>query len=306
VAARGTTGKFFAGALLASSVAVVGWARPRAVASTRAVTAASDVFALPPPAMLNALSLGYRSALADLLFTSTRISYGTHHEEHRRFEFIAQYLESIVALDPQFCQTYHYVDTFITYQPIGMPSPEDVRRARRLLERGLEMCPSDGQLWLSAAQYVAFIAIQFLPSDKEKNEFRIAGAKMFARAAEVTGDNANAQWHSLAAAGIFTREGDRESAMAFYERIYAITENEEIKAEIASKLAGLESERRIERNRRRDDAFNRVWHDDLPFLSRVGVLVVGPRYDQARCAGEGPGIRGCARSWADWPFDDAP
>jgi hypothetical protein len=291
--------------LLASSIAAVAYARPRAVASARAVKAASDVLALPPPDALQALSLGYRSALADLLFTNTVVSYGIHHEEHRRFEFVGQYLDAISALDPHFCQTYRYADTFIVYQPVGEPSPDDVRHARRLLEQGLEMCPSDGQLWLSAGQFMAFIGIQFLKNDDEKAEFRVAAARVLAHAAEIATGNQNAQWQTLAAAGIFTREGDRESAIAFLERVYNVTDDESIKADVAAKLKSLEDERRVDRIRRHADAFNRVWQRDLPFVSKVGLLVIGPPYDRATCAGEPPGTPGCARSWADWPFEDA-
>src|SRR5690349_3050991 len=114
-------------ALVVLSIAAVAYARPRAVASTRRAGVASDVFALPPPDVLTAISLGYRSALADMLYTSTVISYGIHHEEHRRFEFVGQYLDSIVTLDPHFCQTCRYADMFLIYQPVGSPTPDDVR-----------------------------------------------------------------------------------------------------------------------------------------------------------------------------------
>ena len=142
---RGSFAKVGAICLLAGSIGAVAYARPRAVANLRAAHVVSDVFALPPPSMLSVLSLGYRAALADLLYTSTVISHGVHHEEHRRFEFVGQYFDSIIALDPFFCQPYRYADTFIIYQPVGNPSVDDVRHARRILERGLEMCPAESQ-----------------------------------------------------------------------------------------------------------------------------------------------------------------
>jgi len=310
--------------LLLGSMGVVAYARPRAVASTRSAGLASDVFALPPPSMLTAMSLGYRSALADLLFTSTIVSYGIHFEEHRRFEFVGQYLDSIVALDPHFCQTYRYVDTFVVYQPIGAPSPEDIRHARRLLEQGLEMCPTDGYLWLSAGQFMAFIATQFLTEDDEKEAFRVAGARMLARAAELVTTNQNVQWQALAAAGIFTREGNREAAIAFLERVYGVTDDEELKENVAGKLRALRQEQALDQARRHDEAFNQILKKDLPFLSRTGLLVVGPPHDGARCAGESPGplpeplrnpgrggtyqgrSRDCAGSWAQWGIADSP
>jgi hypothetical protein len=271
VAIRGALGRAGTFALLIGSMGVVAYARPRAVASARSAGLASDVFALPPPSMLKALSLGYRSALADLLYTTTIISYGIHFDEHRRFEFVGQYLDSIVALDPHFCQTYRFVDTLIVYQPIGAPGPEHIRHARRLLEQGLEMCPTDGYLWLSAGQFMAFIATQFLTEDDEKDEFRAAGGRMLARAAELVTGNKNVQWQALAAAGIFTREGKREAAIAFLERVYAVTDDEELKENVAGKLRVLRQEQTLEQARRHDDAFNQIQRKDLPFLSRTGL-----------------------------------
>jgi hypothetical protein len=286
--------------LLLVALASIAFARPRLRARARGVKTGSDVFALPPPHLLSALSLGYRSALADWLYTSTVVSYGIHGEEHRRFEFVGQYLESIVALDPKFCQTYRYADTFIIYQAVGMPGPEDVRTARRLLEKGLANCPSDGQLWLSAGQFLAFIGTQFLTDEKEKGELRAAGAKALARAAELVSDNRNVQWQALAAAGIFTQEGKREAAIAFLERVYHVTDDEELKANVGSKLAALRQERALDRARQHAQRFNELWRSDLPFVSRTELLVLGPPYDPAACAGRSVDEAVCAESWVAW------
>src|SRR5450432_752079 len=227
-------GKLASGALLIVSVAVIGVARTKVVTRTSEAKNTLDVFALPPPAVLSALSLGYRSALADLLYTTTLISYGTHGEEHRRFEFVGQYLDSIVALDPHFCQTYRYADTFIIYQAAGSPGPDEVRHARRLLEKGLEMCPNDGTLWMSAGQFMAFIGTQFLTDEDEKKEYLATGARTLSRAAELETDNHNVQWQALAASGIFTRQGKREAAINFLERVYSVTDDDELKANVVA------------------------------------------------------------------------
>ncbi len=292
-------GKVASGALLIVSVAAIGIARPKVVTRTSDAKNTSDVFALPPPAVLSALSLGYRSALADLLYTTTLISYGTHGEEHRRFEFVGQYLDSIVGLDPHFCQTYRYADTFIIYQAAGSPGPDEVRHARRLLEKGLEMCPNDGTLWMSAGQFMAFIGTQFLTDEDEKKEYLATGARTLSRAAELETDNHNVQWQALAAAGIFTRQGKREAAINFLERVYSVTDDEELKANVAGKLGALREEQSLELRKHHADAFNDAWRRDLPFVSRTGMLVVGPRYDSAACSGRSD-VPGCSSSWARW------
>jgi hypothetical protein len=297
---RWSAGRLLPWGLLLGSALAVAYARPKAVAGVRATKLLTDVLTLPPPAILVEASLGYRAALADLLYTSTVISYGIHGEEHRRWEFVGHYLDSVVALDPSFCQTYRYADTFVIYQPVGTPGPEEVRHARRLLEKGLEMCPSDGHLWLSAGQFMVFIGTQFLTDDSEKASFRAAGAKMLARAAELVSENQNVHWQALAAAGVFTREGNREAAIAFLERVYHITDDEKLKANVAGKLAGLRQEAAIDESKRRSEVFNEIWGKDLPFLSRTAVLVLGPPYEPAICAGVARDSPDCAESWADW------
>jgi hypothetical protein len=292
-------GKLATAALLAVSVATIGYVRPRVEASARTAKVSSDVFALPSPDVLSAFSLGYRSALADLLYTATLIAYGTHGEEHRRFEFVGEYLDSIVGLDPNFCQTYRYADTFIIYQPVGAPTPDDVRHARRLLDKGLTMCPNDGTLWMSAGEFMAFIATQFLTDEKEKEEYVSTGASTLSRAAELETGNRNVQWQALAAARIFTKAGKREAAINFLERVYSVTDDDELKANVAAKLAALREEERVDQRKRQNDAFNEAWRNDLPFVSRTGMLVLGPRYDATSCSGRA-GSPGCSNSWAGW------
>jgi hypothetical protein len=286
--------------LLLGSALAIAYVRPKAVAGVRDIKRGSDVLTLPPPEMLVAASLGYRSALADYLYTNTVITYSIHSEEHRRWEFVGQYLDSIVALDPNFCQTYRYADTFIIYQPIGSPGPEEVRHARRLLEKGLDVCATDGRLWLSAGQFMVFIGPQFLNDDAEKADFRAAGAKMLARAAELVTDNENVRWQALAAAGVFTREGNREAAIAFLERVYHVTDDDKLKANIADRLALLRQEGALDEARRRAEVFSEMCARDLPFVSRTGMLVLGPAYDAATCAGLGHAPGACSETWADW------
>lgn len=294
------TGRLISWALLAASALTIAVVRPKAVEGVRATKLTSDVLTLPPPSVLVAASLGYRAALADYLYTSTVITYSIHSEERRRWEYVGQYLDSIVELDPTFCQTYRYADTFIIYQPSGAPGPDEVRHARRLLERGLEMCPSDGRLWLSAGQFMVFIGTQFLTDDAEKTEFRARGAKMLARAAELVSDNQNIQWQAMAAAGVFTREGNRAAAISFLERAFHVTDDPALKKNIANRLAILQQEGAMDDAKRRGEVFTEIWRGDLPFVSRTGMLVLGPPYDAAACAGEGRSAPNCVETWGAW------
>jgi hypothetical protein len=293
-------GRIVATLLLLMSVVTIGLTRPRVADACRAVKNASDVFALPPPHLLRVASLGYRSALADLLFTQTLVQYGIHGEERRRFDDVGKYLDSIVALDPQFCQTYRYADTFIIFQAVGSPTPDHVRHARRLIEQGTRSCPADDSLFSSGAQFLAFIGPQWLEDEAEKKDFRSAAVRLFARAAELASSNENLQWHSLAAAGLLTREGKREAAVAFLERVYAMTDSEELRAMALKQLSALAQEGSADAARKRTELFNQIWRSSLPFVSRTRMLVAGPPWDAARCSGRSSDAPGCAKTWVDW------
>ena len=82
--------------------------------------------------------------------------------------------------------------------------------------------------------------------------------------------------------------------------MYHITDDEQLKANVAIKLASLRQEAAIDESKRRSELFNEIWGKDLPFLSRTGVLVLGPPYDAAACAGVARAASDCAESWADW------
>ena len=194
---------------LAICASVIAWARPRAAATTYEVKVSSDVYALPPTEVVPVFSLGYRSAMADLLFTSTIISYGIHGEEKRRFEFVGQYLDAIIELDPTFRDPFRLADTLMIYHPVGSPDDEIVRHTARILKKGLERFPDDGYLWLSAGQFFAYIGPQFLSSPEEKKRFEAEACAMLERAGQLASDNVAVQWQALVAGRcLLDREGD--------------------------------------------------------------------------------------------------
>ena len=166
--------------LVAAGVAVLG---ATAVGSLRAPLVArfakvherSDVYSLPKPDQVVVASLGYRAALADYLFAHVLVWHGLHFAEKRRLDFAAEYLDTIVTLDPTFRDPYYFGDTLIATQPTK-PRREDYVRARKLLERGMDARPFDTELWLSSGQFIAYIAAPWLEDPKEQAEWRLAGA----------------------------------------------------------------------------------------------------------------------------------
>jgi hypothetical protein len=282
---------------VAASLSVSVALRARLLEMARDVRRTHDSYYLPGPDMTVVMSLGYRAALADLVFAHVLVSYGLHFQEKRRFEAVTSYLDAIIALDPKYREAYRLADTFITLQP-KPPRLEDYRNARRIEARGLAEFPYDQELWLIAGQYLAYIAANQVPA-AERDEWRFDGAKKLARSCELIGSNQNIPHHCITAAALFNEAGKRDLVRGFLERVLAISDDQEIQS-IASGYLGrvvndAERERLDDRNRR----FRALWGRDLTFVSREMFSLLGPQFDPARCAGL-PRSAACATSLRAW------
>jgi hypothetical protein len=286
-------------ALVLAAGAVIGLLRPGLAARYHTLRVTSDVYPLPPPEQVVVASLGYRAALADLIFAHVLVSYGIHFQERRRFEFVGEYLDTVNALDPTFRLPYRFADTLVVMSPEA-PRLEDYQKAREILERGLENLPYDSEIWLTAGQYMAYLARPHLPEEL-REEWKLRGAEILARACELASDNENIPYQCITAAHLFDTAGEREAAIESLRRILAVNDDPEIERLAYGYLSRYLSEREREAGERRKQAFEAVWKRDLPLVSKDTMLIVGPRVDTARCAGpDRSGEPGCETSWVAW------
>lgn len=278
----------------------VGLTRSRLTRGYQKVKATTDVYALPSPERTVVLSLGWRSALADLIFSSTLVSYGIHIQEKRRFEYAANYLETVIELDPKFRAPYRFGDTILTLGAVK-PREEDWLRARSLLERGMKEHSYDGELWTQAGQFMAYLAPGSLTDEAMKQEWRMEGARRLARGCELIGTNENMPFHCITAATILSKAGEREATIQFLERVLTVVDNEEVRGLAVSYLQRAAGDTARDRVLQRSDRFAEAWRADLSYVGKDALLVAGPPFDAARCAGRG-GKRapGCFVSWRTW------
>ncbi|HEX7668852.1 MAG TPA: HAT repeat-containing protein, partial [Polyangiaceae bacterium] len=135
----------------------IAFVRPTLAARFHRLRVTADVYPLAPPDQMVIASLGWRSALADAIFAHVLVSYGLHFQEKRRFEFVGEYLDTVNALDPLFRQPYRLADTLLVLAP-EPPKLEHYEKAREIFLRGLAHFPYDSELWLTAGQYLAYLA----------------------------------------------------------------------------------------------------------------------------------------------------
>lgn len=310
--------------LVLLAVLAIALVRGPLFAQHRQVKETSDIYALPPAREVVVLSLGYRSALADLLWAHLMVSQGLHTLERRRFDNMIPLLDTINELDPLFRDPYRMADALITFNAKETPIDE-VRKARAIMERGVENRPLDAELWLGLGEFTAFIAPgTYLTDPAEQEQWRVEGARALGRAAELSGDNSYIAWQALGGARFLGRAGARDAEVNFLQRTLVVTDDEELKEKARARLDYLLNDPRAAEQARlakreaediatriraaeQTDLFRRlergVWeqrHQDVPYVTRLRYMVLGPPRDPARCAGARADDAGCAPSWRAW------
>jgi hypothetical protein len=288
------------GAVVLVGIVLVGALRAPLAARHAEGGLGDEVSLLLSPEHTIALSLGHREALADFLFATALVKYGTSFEEKRRFDSAYKYLDTITTLAPKFDRPYLYADTLLTMRVTPGATLEDYLAVRRLHERGLRELPSHAELWSVAGQYAAYLAPSQVP-EPYKSELKQAGAQILAHACELASNNENIPYHCITAARLFNRSGQREAMVRMLTRTLAVNDDPKIRELALAFLAKAENDRDRERFARRDAALEQQWAATTPQASRNLLSLLGPRPDVWRCAGEGAsGTAGCHTSWRDW------
>ena len=277
--------------LLAVSALGVARVQPRLAAAVHEVRARDDIYLLPPPAELRAMTLGYRAAAADAIWAKLIVEYGTHWQEKRPFREAPRYLDAILALEPTYPLVYKYADTLIVYRP-PRGTEEDWYVAKRYLERGLKERPGDHEVWLHYGQFLAFTSISFLSDPRAVDAFRREGAEAIMKAVDLGADVDR----SISAATLLRKYGERDAAIRQLRRAYAITDDQEERDLIAGKLAQLEATAERDEAERESRLIEERWRKEYNFLTRDAYMLLGPITDPLRCAGRAH-TTACPRDW---------
>jgi hypothetical protein len=285
-------------ALVVLAVAIaalaIGRVQPALAHTTHLVKESDDLYALPPPDELRALTLGYRSAAVDLLWAKMLIEYGSHHEEKRAFADVRNYLDAMIALEPDYRQPYRFADTLLFYKPGPAPDAKDIEAVRVYMNRAFQERPSDGDLFLQYGQFLAFTAVSVEP-DSQRDALQAEGAKLMAHGVELGAETSRI----LSVATMLDRNGARAAAIDGLRRSYALTDDPKTRADIAARLTSLEGTAARDEAERAMKRVETRWSDELNFLSRGEYLLTGPLIDPLACAGPGRDTQpACAFDWS--------
>lgn len=203
----------------------------------------ADVLYLPPAKHLGPMSLGYREALADLIwiraviFTGDTRGAGMH-------DWILTYLEAIYTLAPTFQKPYAWGGVAFIYTGTASVDRDMVDRSMEVYRRGLAYFPEDHEL-LFALGMLLTRDVQTVPGyDEVERELAMEEGTMLIRKAAAFG--ASPLVRQLAAT-LITEGGTDQLAIQFLEAQLLQAQDEDHRRLLQQKLeaaigeAGFES-----------------------------------------------------------------
>jgi hypothetical protein len=233
--------------------------------------AEKDILYLPRPAALRALSLGHSELAADLVFMRALVYFGGEMATTRQYEWLDNYLSTIIALDPTWKTPYRWagVATMYNGRPIDNAA---VGASSHFLEMGIRHFPSDWELpFMLGCNYLFELKTD---NPAERSAWQRQGAEWVRHAAIVGGAPS---WVPLLAATILKREGQDEAAVKHLEEVYRTTEDEETRVQVRNRLLSLKAKVDVERDERDRAAFETAWRRTLPYVPPDFFVIAGPR-----------------------------
>jgi tetratricopeptide (TPR) repeat protein len=259
--------------LLLAAICGAGRLRQQATGHYLSTQRYEDVYYLPPPGWLRLFSLGYREALADLIWMKALIYFGDELYHEGEVKHLYAYTDAMLALDERFPAVYRWVSSCALYRT-GKVTADDARRAISYLERGIRLFPDSGELaWDLGATY-RFELVPLLKDSRERDEARLRGME-YLQAAVLRG--AGPPWLVLTNATQLVKLGHTEQAIRHLEEAYSTAYDPNIRKSIEDRLQQLRSAAYAEALKHAVVSFEQARRRDFPYLSGTLYWLVGPR-----------------------------
>lgn len=281
-----------AAAAVIAGVAFVGARGARHLAAEQlAGESAPNTPYTPAAATAPFFSLGYREALADILYVRLRGYFGSYYGTTG--EGIVSLADAIVALDPKFYRAYDYAANAATMAEAGVDQAA-LLRAISLLERGMQEFPKDWQLPLLAGQ----IYLQDLKTSdpQQRRAWDERGVLLVESAIRKPGAPQKA---AMYAAQIRTKLGEHERAVEGLKELLLTSHDAALRTALLKRLADLEAADATEVGLEILTArktFERKWRAERPAVPATMYILVGPeiprRFDLADLATGGRDLVG--------------
>lgn len=263
--------------LLIPVAAALSWQARGKIEALRAKLPAEDnLLYLPPPDRLAPMSLGYKEALADLIWLRAVVFAGTGRNGEKT-DWLRRYVSTINHLAPQFRRPYLWGGVVSIYS--GKEITRDLLdQSVAILREGLERFPEDHELLFNLGMilfrdYEGLGTMDPATIKAYKNE----GAQLIRKAAAF---GAPPLIRQLAAS--LEVEGTEDALQAeFLKRQLVRAQDKELRRLLKHKLAQLDQGHQIEALEQAREAFLKAQQRDFPYLplDLFAVLESPPRED---------------------------
>ncbi|HET6584429.1 MAG TPA: hypothetical protein VFG69_13300, partial [Nannocystaceae bacterium] len=224
-----------------------------------------DVLYVPPASYLPWMSLGYREALADLLWVRALIYSGEHLKDPDNAA-IDRYVEAINFLSPRFHRPYLWGGITAVYGGQPKVTRDMVDSAITIYRRGLAEFPESHELLYP----FGMLLLNQVPSTPgytpaEHEAMRAEGIEAIRRAAAFGADPLVRQY----AATLVAEHGADELAIQFLESQLAQAQDEDHRRMLRLKLEQLGGKGAAKRVEKVREAFLQELHAHAPYVPEV-------------------------------------
>ncbi|RMG98431.1 MAG: hypothetical protein D6705_05930 [Deltaproteobacteria bacterium] len=231
-----------------------------------------DLLYLPPPEHLAWMSLGYREALADLIWVRALVFAGTHLTDDE-IVWTDRYTEAITYLAPRFHRPYLWGGISAIYVGGKAVDRSMVERAIRIYRMGLAQFPESHEL-LYRLGMLLLHQVPITPgyTPEEIAEAKAEGARLIRKAAAFGADPLVRQY----AASLIDDYAGRQLAIQFLRSQILEAEDEHLREMLRAKLAeigGSEALDEVERLRR---AFVAERDRAMPYVPEALWAIIRP------------------------------
>lgn len=238
------------------------WLHHRLVDAREAFPPELDISYVPPAHTLGPMSLGYREALADLLWMRALIFTGSRMGGHDRAA-IGRYVDAITALAPRFLHPYTWGGVTFIYSGTSHIDRAMVDDAIAIYRRGLHEFPESHAL-LYPLGMLLLHQVMSTPgyTEEERAQLRIEGAELIRQAAAYGADPLVRQY----AATLIRDHADDQLARQFLESQLATVEDEGYRLLLLKKLRELGGSTDVAALERTREAFRAEHEAALPYV----------------------------------------
>jgi hypothetical protein len=232
-----------------------------------------DIYYLPRPDFLPVLSLGYRDALADLIWCKSLVYFGDQLGHRGIVKFVFEYSDAILALDPDYRAAYRWAATASMYRPTPV-SLADGRHGASYLQRAVDRWPDDGELEWDLGSLLRFELMPLEADPAAKRALMERAAPHLEAAARL---GAGPPWLALNNAKLLNTLGRTDQAIRHLEELRVTINEPSILRDIDYQLRKLKTASYLEAARVADADYQQAHDQSYPYLSDGLFWLLGPK-----------------------------